>query len=989
MRYMIMPMCAFAVAVLVPCVRADIPDHGDYVIDVAAGETLEMETITIANRDVRLVKTGAGKLILGNGNTFGDTVIVSNGYLEADWSASGLSGTHLVMCGAINVSPGMFMPRGSTFSAPVAASGAGTVEFVGYGGIKPANADLTVNLGGDGRALVNGSDGFCPVEFDLGWSTDYSLTFENTIVLNANNITIKNSLVADVKPVFFKGVLRSMASNASVSTLQYYDGPIVFVGKDNRTDIDSCKGWRFFDGAQTFSNCTLRTSSDFDIGCGTFRPAVMTLVNCDRRSTGGGWDFVSGAYGTALVVDGGVFYSHNRFGVGYPRVGYGRLTVTNEAHIIASTFSQDNGIVDMYSGLFSITNEIEPMKNKIGGGMGSVAERGEKDAGADDAVFNLHGGDIFISNGSGDLSIGYTHKGTINQTGGSLSMNSFLRLGEYAGGDGCYNLHGGTFTHRGAADHQSAIVGGAGNGVISVAHGGMFDGKGPLGVRLAVNLGSTGTVHVSPEGTMSATRFYGGSGTSTVVFNGGTIRPASNAYLGNVFQGSLSALAVTAYGGAFDTAGLGNAGHAMTMTAASTAAQLAEAPVHRWTFDNGSLKDYIGGKVASVVGSVAWTGSAIRLLGGTNGFSQVCLGTDLLPTDGRGASLECWFTKRSDSLWARIFECGNTTTAAKTNFFVSACSGNGTTPWRFRVRNFLEKDGVTVLEIGRTYHVAVVFDPQPDSTWICSAYLSDPTDGTLIEKISGVSPKGWNLKDVCQEDGLWLGHSSYEADNDPDGEYHDFRIHHHAMTERDIAWSARTGAEKVFAFRKLGIHRFWLYGANTYPCATSVEAGELKLAAGATLPPTDLMISSGALLTLDSGTAQTVKSLSGSGTVANSSIAVTNAFDSLPGLICPGGDGAVGTLTLSGTSLTAGTLKVDVGVNGMCDKLVSTGAIDLSKLSLAISDISVDDGNKYTIIEAPSVTGAFASGATARRWRVSVSSSSVTLSLAGVSIIIR
>lgn len=976
-------VCWRAVAAVAPA---------DYVVDVPSGQTVEMPAVTIDDARVRFVKTGPGKLVLSNGNVFGETVIVSNGCLEADWAASGLSRTHLVLSGAKNSEPGLFMPRGASFTAPVAAQGAGTVACAGYCGFKPANADLTVDLGGAGGELVKGHDGFCPEEFDLGWSTDYTLTFKNTIVLDGSRIIIKNSDEAGVKPVLFTGAVRNVTPAASGVTVRYYDGPIVFVGQEGRVDIDACNQWKFYNGWQIFSNCTIRTSEEFDVGCGgTARPAVMTLVNCDRRNTSG-WDFISGAPGTGMILDGGHFYSRHRFGVGYPRAGSGWLVITNGAQVSASTFSQDNGTVHMSSGRLAITNGYDVLKNKIGGGMGSVAEKGEVDAGAGDASFNLSGGEIYLADASGDLSIGYTHKGTLNQTGGAISMNSYLRLGEYIGGDGRYHLHGGTFTHRGGtADHQSALVGGAGAGLISVAHGGVFNGLAPLGMRLAINAGSKGTVIASPDGLILASRFYAGAGTGTVVFNGGTIKPVSDTYAGNFFQGSLSVAAVTAYGGEFDTNGKGNIGHAMTLTAASTAEALAEAPMYRWTFNNRGLKDYLRGNVATVAGAVAWTDSSLRLTGGENGASQVCLGTGLLPTDGRGLSVECWFTKRGPSRWARLFECGTSTTSAKTNFFIAVSTGNeqAPTPWRFKVGDFLEKDAQTCLAVGQMYHVAAVFEPQADTTWVCTAYLSDPATGELIEKISGVSPKGWRLADVCQEDGLWLGHSSYAADHDPDGEYHDFRIHHRAMSAQDVAWSARTGAEKVFAFRKTGAHRFWLYGKNTYPCATSVEAGELKLAAEATLPPTDLIVRAGALLTLDAGTAQTVASLSGSGFVDNSSLAVTNAFDGLPGLICPGGDGTVGTLTLRGTSLTAGTLNVDVGEDGACDKLVSSVPVDLSRLSFALAETSYEANGTYTILEAPSVTGMFANGATYGRWRATVTGTSVTVSPMGFAIMVR
>ena len=69
------------------------------------------------------------------------------------------------------------------------------------------------------------------------------------------------------------------------------------------------------------------------------------------------------------------------------------------------------------------------------------------------------------------------------------------------------------------------------------------------------------------------------------------------------------------------------------------------------------------------------------------------------------------------------------------------------------------------------------------------------------------------------------------------------------------------------AFVKRGAGTFTLAGANTYRCATAVEAGTLALAAGATLPEDSVVrVSAGA--TLDLGSAPvTVKLLAGSGAV--------------------------------------------------------------------------------------------------------------------------
>ena len=111
------------------------------------------------------------------------------------------------------------------------------------------------------------------------------------------------------------------------------------------------------------------------------------------------------------------------------------------------------------------------------------------------------------------------------------------------------------------------------------------------------------------------------------------------------------------------------------------------------------------------------------------------------------------------------------------------------------------------------------------------------------------------------------------------------------------------------------------------------------------------------------GTAQTARELGGTGTVKGGTLAVTDTIQ-------PGGRKTVGTLTVDGTSLTSGTLVVDIGANGASDCLAATGTLDLSTLSLALGDATALDETKvYTIATASAVTGNFANVALPNKWK--------------------
>ena len=203
------------------------------------------------------------------------------------------------------------------------------------------------------------------------------------------------------------------------------------------------------------------------------------------------------------------------------------------------------------------------------------------------------------------------------------------------------------------------------------------------------------------------------------------------------------------------------------------------------------------------------------------------------------------------------------------------------------------------------------------------------------------------------------------------------------MSAAQVQASCLAGPDAVYYFRKKGAGSLTMTGANTYATGTAVDAGTLKLASGATLPATEMWVESGATLDLN-GTSQTARELGGTGTVKGGTLAVTDTIQ-------PGGRKSVGTLTLDGTALTDGTLVVDIGADGVSDCLAATGTLDLSNLSLALSDATaLDDTKIYTIATATEVTGNFASANIPKKWKVSALGTQVKLVYAnGICVLIR
>lgn len=177
-----------------------------------------------------------------------------------------------------------------------------------------------------------------------------------------------------------------------------------------------------------------------------------------------------------------------------------------------------------------------------------------------------------------------------------------------------------------------------------------------------------------------------------------------------------------------------------------------------------------------------------------------------------------------------------------------------------------------------------------------------------------------------------------------------------------------------------------LAGANTYLCATAVDEGKLTLASGATIPVTPLRL--GASGTFDlGGTSQTVTHLLGSGVVRNGMLTAT-------GDIFPGGVGTIGMLTVGeGCALAKPTGRLVIDATGtVCDKLVLSGALDVSGLDLVIHDRGLEKGTgAYDFIEAAGgLTGQFKSVASdTGRWTAVISGGKAQLVKVGLVLLFR
>ena len=173
--------------------------------------------------------------------------------------------------------------------------------------------------------------------------------------------------------------------------------------------------------------------------------------------------------------------------------------------------------------------------------------------------------------------------------------------------------------------------------------------------------------------------------------------------------------------------------------------------------------------------------------------------------------------------------------------------------------------------------------------------------------------------------------------------------------ENPCWWDAFTNRDRSFAvdFKGRGSTDFTHYeipmddGLGTLFTVDTIDAqtasdflatAEVNLAAAATL---DLC-----------GSSQTVALLTGTGTVSNGTFLAGS-------VISPAGDAATGTLTLEGVTFASGAICRLTAAGALCDRLISTGALNLAGLTLIPVDPAAFTAPKYVIARADGgITGA-------------------------------
>jgi len=466
--------------------------------------------------------------------------------------------------------------------------------------------------------------------------------------------------------------------------------------------------------------------------------------------------------------------------------------------------------------------------------------------------------------------VGRSGKGTVNQTGGSVTVGKDLVLARDAGSSGTYSISAGSL----AATSGWIYLGNASAGTMNIT------GTGEVRTRM-VRFGNAGneavsTLNLRDAGVLKAEQFYSNYrwSHSSINIDGGTIRAwGSGQTYPNFFDG-IERINVGSRGFTFDTgdntvvlaeplvtkggegvvtkvgsgtlrvpAESGNIGglkvqegkvvamQAIPMVS-SVGTRAATVPhlLHRWSFTDGSLADSVTGALAVQEGTVNYTNGCACLPGGNAGTGYLDLGANLLPTDGRGFTIEIFATHRSVKNWARIFDFG----AKGSNYRNYDCYMSwvqGTNPNADKVEGkfggqilFTRENAVQPYSLNVPYHIALVFRPNVDGNGKPGYYYTKTIlDGTG-QTYSGFALGSYACKvaDMRQER-FWLGHSAW-GENDSNADYDEVRIWDTTLTPEQLRFNAMLGADTLPALGASGLVHRWSFNGTLEDSVGGVTA---------------------------------------------------------------------------------------------------------------------------------------------------------------------
>jgi fibronectin-binding autotransporter adhesin len=462
---------------------------------------------------------------------------------------------------------------GSSDSAWI--SGYTALFGIGTGGANPytVNVNGGITAGGiqfnnqlytltGGTLTMNASSGYFTPDFRIvsGVAAEIDSAINKTVancyISGGGTLTLGGTDTFSGQPIWLDNATLQVANGANITMGSF--GLVLGNSSPNSNFVQT--GGSVTMPSAYIGNAAGGTSS-FAISGGTFNSSgtfyLADRANAVMNISGGSVNvgsFQTGTYAATVAtinLSGGSFrFGGNSFlgattgAQGIFNISAGTATLSNNFLMLGNNGAAAAAVVNQSGGLFNL------------GGSGMLVGWNYTGAGYSYAAYLLSAGTLNMTGGQASVANQNHTLGLFSQTGGVANVSGNLYTGFAASGlgTGVIDISGGQLVHTAGFVMNTGGFNTAGNGVVTVRNNGYFQEQ--TGNFLVVNnSAATGIVNVVSGGTLEVSRIFAqNGGTSTINFDGGTLR-AYNSSNGPNFLNGLSNAFVYPGGLTFDPNG--------------------------------------------------------------------------------------------------------------------------------------------------------------------------------------------------------------------------------------------------------------------------------------------------------------------------------------------------------------------------------------------------------------------------------------------------